>query len=56
MFQTPDMGTQHELLNRVAALVDSGAIRTTLTERLSPITAATLRRAQARIETGRVVG
>ncbi len=56
MFQTADMVAQHALLNRVAALVDSGVIRTTLTEQLSPITAATLRQAHARVETGRVVG
>ncbi|MRN55417.1 zinc-binding alcohol dehydrogenase family protein [Paenibacillus sp. LC-T2] len=56
MFQTADMIIQHELLNEVAQLVDSGILRTTLTERLTPINAATLRKAHALLESGRTVG
>ncbi|MCZ4089880.1 zinc-binding alcohol dehydrogenase family protein [Sinorhizobium psoraleae] len=56
MFKTPDMIEQHNLLNRVAELVDSGKIRTTLTETLGPINAATLRKAHQMIETGRTRG
>lgn len=37
LFGTPDMIEQHNLLNRVAELVDGGKIRTTLTEILETI-------------------
>ena len=56
MFQTPDMQAQHELLNAVAALVDSGRLRTTLGEVLGPINAANLKQAHARLEGGRAIG
>ncbi len=55
-FQTADMLTQHHILSKVAELVDAGVIQSTLTERLSPITASTLRQAHARIETGEMIG
>lgn len=54
--QTPDMIRQHELLNAVAALVEEGKIRTTLTRTLSPINAANLREAHRLVETGRTIG
>ncbi|MDX0423470.1 zinc-binding alcohol dehydrogenase family protein [Sinorhizobium medicae] len=56
LFKTPDMIEQHNLLNRVAELVDSGRIRTTLTETLGPINAATVSKAHRMIETGRTRG
>ena len=56
IFGTPDMDAQGRLLAEVARLVDAGRIRTTLTETLSPIDAATLRRAHALIETGKARG
>ncbi|GAB3868467.1 zinc-binding alcohol dehydrogenase family protein [Dactylosporangium cerinum] len=56
LFQTPDMIVQHDLLDRVADLVDAGAIRSTLTTRLSPIDAATLTRAHEMVEGGHMVG
>ena len=56
MFQTPDMQAQHELLNRVAQLVDEGRIRTTLGEHFGVISAANLRRAHAFIESGAARG
>lgn len=52
MFQTPDMQAQHELLNRVAQLVDEGRIRSTLGEHFGAINAANLKRAHAFIESG----
>lgn len=55
-FTTPDMIAQHRLLNEVAALVDAGVILTTLTQELSPINAANLRRAHALVESGRSKG
>ena len=56
MFQTEDMSQQHELLNELSTLIDEGRLRTTLTETLSPIGAATLREAHALVERGRMVG
>ena len=56
LFGTPDMIAQHNLLNEVAGLVEDGLIRTTLTETLGPIDAATLKRAHALIESGRAKG
>ncbi|MCE4555932.1 zinc-binding alcohol dehydrogenase family protein [Pelomonas cellulosilytica] len=56
MFNTPDVGEQGRLLARVAALVDAGRLRTTVSERLTPIHAATLRQAHALVESGRMRG
>ncbi|NOU99758.1 zinc-binding alcohol dehydrogenase family protein [Paenibacillus planticolens] len=56
MFQTGDMIEQHNLLNEVARLIDNGTLRTTVTERLTPIHAANLRKAHAMLEAGRTVG
>lgn len=56
IFQTEDMNQQGELLTRVGKLVDEGHLRTTLAETLSPINAANLREAHARIETGKARG
>ena len=56
MYGTADMQAQHELLDTVAELVAAGRLRTTLTETLSPINAANLRTAHARLESGRTIG
>lgn len=56
MFQTEDMIEQHKLLNKVAGLVDSNIIKTTLTEHLSPINAENLRKAHRLLETGKSIG
>jgi zinc-binding alcohol dehydrogenase family protein len=56
VFETSDMIEQHRLLNRVSELVDAGVVRTTVGEVLSPISAANLRKAHARIEDGHTVG
>jgi zinc-binding alcohol dehydrogenase family protein len=55
-FRTADMTEQHHILTRVAQLIDAGVLQTTLNERLSPITANTLRQAHARVETGEMIG
>lgn len=52
VFETADMVAQHQLLTEVAHLVDSGELRTTLAERMSPINAANLRRAHQLLEAG----
>jgi zinc-binding alcohol dehydrogenase family protein len=56
MFSTPDMIRQHEILDEVAALVEAGALRATASQVHGRIDAATLRRAHAALEAGRVVG
>ncbi|HYF87256.1 zinc-binding alcohol dehydrogenase family protein [Azospirillum sp.] len=56
LFQTDDMIAQHELLTEVSRLVDAGTLRTTLTETLGRIDAATLRKAHALIESGKARG
>ncbi|WP_372397634.1 zinc-binding alcohol dehydrogenase family protein [Azospirillum sp. HJ39] len=56
LYQTADMIAQHELLNEVSRLVDAGTLRTTLTETLGRIDAATLRKAHALIESGKARG
>jgi len=56
MFQTADMQAQHDLLNRVADLVDAGRLRTTVGEQFGTITAENLKRAHAFIESGRAKG
>jgi zinc-binding alcohol dehydrogenase family protein len=55
-FQTPDMDEQHRILTQVAEWLDAGRLRTTLTEKLSPISAANLRAAHAKVESGKMVG
>ncbi|HYC96759.1 zinc-binding alcohol dehydrogenase family protein [Brevundimonas sp.] len=53
---TPDMIRQHEILTEVAALVDAGRLRTTLTEVLGPLSAETLREGHRRLESGTTIG
>lgn len=56
LFDTADMAEQGKLLDEVAVLVDRGAIRTTLTQTLSPINAANLIAAHRQIETATTRG
>ena len=56
LFGTPDMVRQHELLNRVAEMVDAGRLKTTLGQNFGPLTAENLRRAHAHIESGKAIG
>jgi zinc-binding alcohol dehydrogenase family protein len=56
LFQTPDMIRQHQLLERVSALVDQGVIKTTLGEHFGQLDARNLRRAHALVESGKARG
>ena len=56
MFETPDMGAQGALLNRVAELVDAGRLRSTLGEHFGRINATNLKRAHAAVETASTQG
>ena len=55
-FGTADIAEQGRILARVAALVDAGRLRGTLTETLQPISVDTLREAHRRVEGGRSIG
>jgi zinc-binding alcohol dehydrogenase family protein len=50
--QTADMIRQHDILNEVARLVDTGKLGTTMCESLTPISAANLIRAHQILESG----
>jgi NADPH:quinone reductase len=55
-FATPDILAQHKLLNEVAELIDAGVVRTTMEETLGRINASNLKKAHARVESGRSQG
>jgi zinc-binding alcohol dehydrogenase family protein len=56
LYRTPDMDRQRELLNDVAALVDSGRLRSTASSDFGEMSAANLRRAHELIESGKACG
>jgi len=56
LFDTPDVGEQGALLGEVAALLDAGTLRSTVTDVRGPIGAATLLAAHALVESGRARG
>ncbi len=56
LLETPDMIEQKHLLARVAALVDDGRIRSTVTERIADFSAAGIRQAHELVESGRMTG
>lgn len=55
-FRTPDMAEQGRILARVAALVDTGELKSIQCEALQPINAANLREAHRRLESGAGIG
>ena len=56
LFGTADLDAQGALLDEVSRLVDAGTLRTTVGDHYGAITAANLRRAHARIESGTARG
>jgi len=54
--RTDDMIEQHRILERLAELVDSGKIRSTLQSIFSPINASNLREAHRQSESGTTIG
>jgi zinc-binding alcohol dehydrogenase family protein len=56
MHQTSDMIEQHRLLTWVAAEIDAGRIRTTVSEVITPINAENLREAHRLVESGQAKG
>lgn len=55
-FTTPDIQAQHDLLCEVAALVDAGTVKTTMTQNFGAINASNLRKAHAQLESGTTIG
>jgi NADPH:quinone reductase-like Zn-dependent oxidoreductase len=53
---TPQSRHQHEILDRVAALVDEGRVRSTTRTVLRPISAETIREGHRLVESGRTIG
>jgi zinc-binding alcohol dehydrogenase family protein len=56
MFTTKDIIKQHELLNEVASLIDSGKVTATVTHQLSPINLENIVKAHAIIEKREMTG
>jgi zinc-binding alcohol dehydrogenase family protein len=56
MFTTKDLVKQHELLNEVAGLVDSGKVITTVTRQMSPINLENIVKAHTMIEKRDMIG
>jgi len=56
MFGTDDVARQHDILNRIADLVESGDIRSTLRQTLNGFSADVLKDGHRIIETGQVFG
>lgn len=56
LFETSDMIRQHEILDRVAELIDAGTLRSTANENFGRIDAANLKRAHALLESNRAQG
>ncbi|MEL6254911.1 MAG: zinc-binding alcohol dehydrogenase family protein [Bacteroidota bacterium] len=56
LFQTEDMIEQHNILNKVADLIDKGIIKSTLGEHFGLINAKNLRKAHALLESGKAKG
>ena len=56
VYRTPDMVRQHEILNRVADLIDAGQLRSTLTQQLGPISAASLIAGHEQLESHGTIG
>ncbi len=56
MFECDDILEQHHILNEVARLLDEGILSCTMRERLSPIDAANMKTAHAKLESGSMLG
>jgi NADPH2:quinone reductase len=55
-FQTEDMIAQHHILNKVAELLDNGTLKSTLNETLQGLSAANLKKAHEKLESGKMIG
>ncbi|KFF02513.1 zinc-binding alcohol dehydrogenase family protein [Flavobacterium hydatis] len=56
MFQTDDMQEQHNILNKIADLLDNGTLQSTLNETLTGLTVDNLKKAHQLLESGETIG
>ena len=56
LYQSAHMQDQHNILTRVAEMIDEGKLRSTMKENLGSINAENIRQAHARIESGQTIG
>jgi zinc-binding alcohol dehydrogenase family protein len=56
MYQTRDITAQHQLLNRIAEMLDANKLQSTLKQTLGPISADTIRRAHEQLVSGKTLG
>ncbi|MBT8090769.1 MAG: zinc-binding alcohol dehydrogenase family protein [Gammaproteobacteria bacterium] len=56
MFKTDDIDVQHQLLNRVADLLDDGTLRSTVNKHGGPLNVANLKAAHEFQESGKAIG
>ena len=55
-YQTDDMITQHDILDKIAQMLDNGNLRCTMTKSLIPLNATNLRKAHKLVESGHMTG
>ncbi|MFT8752655.1 alcohol dehydrogenase catalytic domain-containing protein [Oenococcus oeni] len=55
-YGTSDMTSQHQILDRVAQLLDQGIIKSTLNKALSPINVLNLKKAHQLVESNQMIG
>jgi len=56
IYETKDMQSQHELLNKVAQLIEQGVLQSTMTENFGSLNITNLAKAHARLESGEMIG
>ncbi len=56
MFQTEDMIDQHQILNKIAHLLDQGILQSTLNHTLKGLNAENFKKAHAMLESGKTIG
>jgi len=56
MFETDDMQEQHNILNKIADLLDDGTLKTTLNETLLGLTPENFKKAHELLESGKTIG
>lgn len=55
-YHTDDIQTQHDILEKVAKLIDKGTLKCTMTQSLSPLNSSNLRKAHDLVESGHMIG
>ena len=56
MFTTEDIARQHDILNHISELLDTGELKTTLTTTLKGFTVENLKKAHQMQESGKTIG